>query len=355
MTSGGNNYDFDSFAIVANITDTGSNVYASTARYNYGPLWFQILHILFQISSKNLIVFRFLLIGLLSLVDLGIFLILLNKFGKIPAFFYLLNPITIIITGYHNQFDNFALLAGMVSVLLIGDNFNTPINKRKFLGLFILGLSLILKHILFVFPIWLAVKQKGIFQKLIVALVPILIFLCGFIPYWKDGSQGIFNNVFLYKSFNNEYFWRLFVPGMIKHVFSSTTIWIILLIFFAVVFRQKNGFDSLLLYTCLLVATAPATTNQYLAIVMPFIAVNLNLFTLCYTLAGSFYLLMDAAELSIDTLRNLIRTPDIQSIFYPLLVTLLCLGLIYSVWSKQLLSLLSKAIYEVKIQLGHEE
>jgi len=57
-------------------------------------------------------------------------------------------------------------------------------------ALLVLGLSLATKHVLFAFPFWLAVKQKGLGQKVIVVLVPVLVFLSGFAPYWHEGSQG---------------------------------------------------------------------------------------------------------------------------------------------------------------------
>jgi hypothetical protein len=35
----GYNFDFESYAVVASIIDSGGNVYAETHRYNYGPVW----------------------------------------------------------------------------------------------------------------------------------------------------------------------------------------------------------------------------------------------------------------------------------------------------------------------------
>ena len=350
----GHNYDFESYVLVANIVDNGSNVYASTTRYNYGPIWFQVLHIMFQMASRNVVIFRYILVAFLSLVDLAIFTILHQKLGKTVAYLFFLNPISIIITGYHNQFDNLALLLGMLAVIAIEDNYEKPINKRKLLGLLILGLSLATKHVLFAFPIWLAVKQKGIFQKIIVILVPIFVFISLFTPYWKDGNQGIIQNVFLYKSFNNEYFYKIFIPDGIQAMLSSTTVWIILLIIFAVIFRQRKSIDSLLLYTCVLLVASPAIANQYLAIALPFVAANLNPFTLSYTLAGTIHLLIDGAGLHVHKSQNLANA-TYSHIFYPVLVVLLCLGFIWSVWSRQLFTLLNSIYVELKIQLGYEE
>ena len=331
----GHSLDFEAYVLVAKIVDNGSNVYASTTRYNYGPIWSQIVHLMFQMASMNLILLRYILIAFLSLVDLAIFTILFQKLGRTVAFLFFLNPISIIITGYHNQFDNLALLLGMLSVIIIEDDFKNSINGRKFLGLLVLGLSMATKHLLFAFPFWLAVKQKGIIQKIIVILVPVTVFLISFVPYWRDGNQGIIQNVFLYDSFKYEYFYRLFVPGFIKGIVSSTTIWVILLIIFAFVFRQKKSFDSLLLYTCILVATSPATANQYLAIVIPFVAANINPFTLSYTIVGTVHLLIDTTGLHFfDSLSEKFETYG--PILNPVLIVLLCLGFVRSVWIQQL-------------------
>jgi hypothetical protein len=43
FTTFGHNYDLDSDTIVAEIVDQGGNVYADTPRYNYAPVWFNVL------------------------------------------------------------------------------------------------------------------------------------------------------------------------------------------------------------------------------------------------------------------------------------------------------------------------
>jgi hypothetical protein len=342
----GHNYDFDSYLIVARIVESGANVYATTARYNYGPIWFNVLHFLFQFSSNNESVFRYAVAAFLSVVDISIFIILNKKYNNIVAYLFLLNPISIIITGYHNQFDNLALLLGMVAVNLIGDNFEKHNDSKKFLGLFVLGISIITKHILFLFPVWLAIKQKGRWHKIFIILCPTLMFALSFTPYWQDGKQGIIQNVFLYKSFDNAYFFFFLVPKMLQLLFSSQVIWIILLIVCAFVFRNSNSFNSLLLYTCVLVIASPAIANQYLAIVLPFVAAYLNPFTLLYTLVGSFFLLIDPNGLHLfDKLRD-----NYAYAFYPLLIFLLLLGFIRSLWSYQLREYINRIYIEIKTQ-----
>src|SRR5512146_1412095 len=87
----GHNLDFESFQIVAGITARGGNVYAETARYNYGPIWFGVLRALHSVSPSDL---RLPIVALLSLTDTGIFLILWRRFGPFAAFLFFLNPIS---------------------------------------------------------------------------------------------------------------------------------------------------------------------------------------------------------------------------------------------------------------------
>jgi hypothetical protein len=330
--------------------DKGQNVYASTSRYNYAPFWFNFLHLLYQIANKDPVNFRYLIIGALTLVDLLIFIILYKKIGSLTAFLFFLNPISIIISGYHNQFDNFAILAGMIAVLLIGNNYEEPITSRKFGGLVLLGLSLIIKHIFFMLPIWLAVKQKKVLPKILVIAVPIVIFLVSFLPYWADGKSGIIENVFSYHSHNNENFYWLFVPLSLQKLFSSTVIWILLLTIFAFIFRKRNSFDSLLYYSCVLVVASPAIVNQYLTIALPFAAANFNPFTLAFMMVSTIQLLFDKGGLDL-----LQRGLPLGVLLYPVLVVLLLLGLIRSDWSDSYQRFFAWILYEVKIQIGFEE
>jgi hypothetical protein len=344
----GHNFDVDSYKIVANIVDRGGNVYAGTGRYNYGPVWFHILHALNVLAGQNPSVFRYLLAGFLSLVDAGIFSVLWRKFGKLAACWFFFNPISVIITGYHNQFDNLAVLLGLLAVLQMGDEFDQPIGRRKLLGLFVLGLSLATKHILFAFPFWLAVKQKGILQKLGVILIPVFIFALSFVPYWHEGKQGIIQNVFLFRSYANEYFYRMFLPLFVQYMFNSQTVWLFLLVIFAFIYRQKNTMEFLLLYTCVLVAVSPVNMNEFLAIPGPFVATHLNPFTILYTAAGTLHLLVDYEGLHLTCLSQT-NCADIS-------IYLLCLGLVWVTWRQNIVvwfkRLLEWFISEAGNQLG---
>lgn len=338
----GHNYDLDSWTIAADIVNQGGNVYAETTRYNYAPIWFNILYMLNQLAGHDQNIFHYLVTAMLSLVDVGIFCVLWRTFGKLAACLFFLNPVSIIITGFHCQFDNLAVLLGLLGARLMGEEFDQPVNRRKLMGLLVLGLSLMMKHILFAFPFWLAVKQKGFWQKCIVVIVPVACFLLSFLPYWQNGRQGIINNIFLYRSFQNEYFYKYFIPTFIQFFCSSQTVWLLMLAGFAFIYRQKNAIESLLLYTAVLVTASPAIINEYLAIPGAFVSTYINPFTLFYTAVSTWHLAVDFN--GPHFFKNLHGKYDDIS------VGTLFLGLIWITWRQNLVAFIKKCREEIKIQ-----
>jgi len=343
----GHDYDMDSWRIVAGIADRGGNVYASTDRYNFAPGWFHILHVLNLLAGHNPVAFRYVVAGFLGLVDAGIFFFLWRRFGRLAACWFLLSPVSIIISGYQCNFDNVAIWLGLSAAGLMGDDFERPLDRRKYLGLMLLGLSLVVKHVFFAFPFWLAVKQKGLGQKLLVISIPIAIFVLSFVPYWSTGSQGIIQNVFLYRSFTTEFFYRMFLPPFVQFMFGAQAVWLFLLGLFAFVYRRKGTVDFLLFYTCVLVAVSPADINEYLAIPGAFVAVHLNPFAILYTVIASFHLLVDPNGLHLTSLS--------RNICIDLAIYTLCLNLIWVTWRQQIVTrvrqLLAWSVAEVKNQL----
>ncbi|MCJ7648212.1 MAG: hypothetical protein MUP85_06335 [Candidatus Lokiarchaeota archaeon] len=345
----GFNFDYESYIIVIEIVNKGKNVYAETSRYNYGPIWAYILKILYLIAGNKEEIFRYVLAGFLSFIDLGIFIYIWNKFNKAAATLFFLNPISIIITGYHNQFDNLAILLAMIAVTTYGDDFKNPINQRKWLGLFILGLSLSVKHIFFAFPLWLAIKQKSLRYKILVVAIPVLIFLMGFIPFLSLGKAGIFQNVFNYLSWNNAIFYNLFILENLKINFSSRMVWLIILGISAYVFRKENGLQSLMIYSAIMVAASPGIANQYLAIVIPYLSVHFNFMTILYTLVGTWYLAIDKSGLAIKPLQSLMDIA--RNDYYSVLIMIIVIAIIWNQCKDNIKQGIYSLADEVKSQL----
>ena len=86
----GFNYDIESWKIAADIMAQGGNVYGQTGRYNYGPIWFYILHGLDQYFGSGfgeLIAFRWKVAIFLTGVDIAIYIFLLRLYGLVVATF----------------------------------------------------------------------------------------------------------------------------------------------------------------------------------------------------------------------------------------------------------------------------
>jgi hypothetical protein len=299
------------------------------------------------LAAHNPAVFHWLLVGFLSAADIGIFCVLWRKYGRLAATLFFLNPVSIMITGFHNQFDNVAILLGLWAVLLFGDCFEDTVGRRKFFGLAVLGFSLMTKHVLFAFPLWLAVKQKGLRQKCVVLVVPVAIFLLGIAPYWPGQRAGIIQNVFLYKSTTIAHVYEFFLPTAVQCLFNSTTVWLLALGLFAFIQRRTPALESLLLYTCVLVVVAPATTNQYLAIPSIFTSVFVNFFTVVYNALATYHVLVDVDGL------HLFQPQFGGSACWAIYA--LCLALVWVIWRENLLDLLNRCRKEINLQLGHEE
>jgi hypothetical protein len=306
----GHNFDFISYLDVAKIMDEGGNVYAGTHKYNYGPVWFNVLHFLYWMTSvaeDHVFAFSFAISIVLTIIDVGIYFVLMKKYGLFSAALFFLNPVSIIISGFHRQFDNLAILIGMFAVLMLSDEYDKPLNRKKLLALLLLGLSLATKHVLFAFPLWLAIKNRRWRSKIVIVVLPIAIFLLSFTPYWMEGRDGIIQHVFLYQGaplLQSAPFWHWFVPNVIRHFTTPHIIFYLMLILSGFLLRKRNVFDLLIYYFALLVIYSPYIANQYLAIVIPFIAIEKNSFSFLYTTVATWYLLADKNGLNLAVLQD---------------------------------------------------
>lgn len=321
----GHNFDVESYKIVAGIMAAGGNVYAETERYNYGPIWFHLLHFLdmipmFEGLGANAI--RMKVAGLLTIVDVCIFLFLLRQYSLKIAALFLLNPVSIIITGYHSQFDNLAVLLGLLSVASYRAEGSLPSRLACLVGI---GISLSVKHILFVFPFWLAFKERSLYRQILVLAVPYLVFALGFVFYLPEGLQGMMANVFLYKSFANAPFWAVFLPAIFFAYIPKIILFVGALMLAGLFVKAKSPLESLHIYLISLIVFSSAIANQYLSIPVPSATVFWNWGYALYSLAGGIFLTVEGNGLHSETVRNLIGWHG--ELGYYLLIALLAFGL----------------------------
>lgn len=317
----GQNFDVDSYRIVADIMLRGGNVYQETTRYNYGPIWFHALHGIDLLRIPQVAWthdFRLKVALFLTIIDLCIFSFLLRSYSLKVAALFFLNPISIIITGYHSQFDNFAVLTGLVAIAAYA---RAATSTQRSIALVILGLSLMTKHVLFAFPLWLAFREKSWTERMRVVSIPYLIFLGGFLFYLPEGAGGIIKNVFLYKSWDNAPFWSLVAPYVVYRFVPKTLIMISALLILGYALRRRAVLETLHLYLVALVVVSSAIANQYLAIPIPSVAALWNWGYAGYTLVGTLFLAVDGDGLQLQFLREVLRWHGAYG-YYPVVVSL---------------------------------
>ncbi len=302
----GHNFDFESYCIVGELAASGNNVYAFTSRYNYGPIWFILLGTFWKLAAGNILLFRIFIVSTLTLCDFLIAKLISQKAGNFWGLIFFLNPISLIITGYHNQFDNIAVLFGAYAVSCLEKSADErDFKAADIYGTILLSFSLITKHILFAFPLWVLLNKKiDARKKFLYAFIPPLIFLISFIPYWAEGSQGILNNVFLYKSFNN---FPLLGLGVFNHLgmflpyqkYICLPAFIVLMVGCAYCFRREEIYDLFLLYIIALVCFSSAIANQYIVIPCMALIILLRKKSALYFLLGLLFLSLNKNGLHI--------------------------------------------------------
>lgn len=341
----GHNFDFDSYCIVGRIAGNLGNVYAETERYNYGPVFFAIQGILYRISqihSANWVfLYRVLIVAVLTITDFGISAYIAVKHSVVKSLAFFLNPISIIITGYHNQFDNMAVLFVLLSTLFYNEE--EKFNRKDFLFVIFFSLSLIIKHICFILPVYILLKKSTpLIKRVFYAFISPMIFLFSFLPFVisnKKALNGVINNIFLYRSFNNS---PLLLPLYQLIGFPQkawVVVFILLMIFMAFIVRGAGFEYTVLIYLMALVAFSSAIADQYLVIPVAALCIldTMPWNTLYFTLIG-LYCILNNNEVALLTVLQKYYAHSIPDIIasritiygYQIAVVLLLFALIKS-------------------------
>lgn len=198
------NFDSNSYLIVARATLAGQNVYAETDRYNYSPVWSFFVAGLWKVSAPNPSLFV-LLIGLAMIGVDGISTLLVHRLASrslgLPpeearraALLFFSNPISVLLSCAHGQFDNLSILFLLVAVL----SATAPASRRHGLAVAAsLSASLLVKQVTaFHVPLfWKGIRRQGYPAPLLA--VPCLVFAASFWPY-RSALRQIVRSVLLY-------------------------------------------------------------------------------------------------------------------------------------------------------------
>ena len=331
----GSNFDFAMWQINLELFKQDKSIY-EFGNYTYSTPWIYTLYLLDSISlpiiENNTFVknipgtfYRFKIIIFLSLIDVAIFYLLYKNYSLKIGLLFLINPISIILTGHHNAFNNYAILFGFIGILNYGNLNEKKINFKKFSSIILFGLSISIKHILLFFPLWWAFKEKKLINKLLILTIPYIIFLISFTPFLPEDLQNIIYKILYFGKSETGPFWKMILPEIFDRYLSFHTLFSLLIILLGFCLVNKNLKDSFYLYLIAVVAFAPQMYTQYLFIPLIAIAVYWNIKLATFTLITSLLFMVDGDQLNIKYLREILNW-DLKStriIFYPLILILI--------------------------------
>ncbi len=359
----GYNFDFLMWEGNLKLFQEGKSIY-KYGNYTYTPVWINILNFLDLIKipflENSLLAekipgstYRIKIIIFLSLVDFFIFYILYKNYSINIGLLFFLNPISIIITGHHNQFSALPLLIGFLAILIYEKNKSK--NKIMF-PLILMGFSLCAKHILMFFPIWWAIKEKRFVNKILIILIPYSIFMLSFASYLPTDFEDIKVDLLHSGMRSDGPFWGMFGPKIIHMYFSLQTLFTIILVLLGFVFEKKSLRESFFLYTMAVVAFSSMMYTQYLVIPLIAMSVFWNWKYFLYSFLTFLLFLVDGDQLNIEFLREPLdwnlRSTRIS--FYPIILILLIGFVENSIGKKKFNSILLKVYkyfkYKIKSQ-----
>jgi hypothetical protein len=328
----GYNQDFSSWQNNLSLYLQNKSVY-EFGNYIYSPVFLYVLSILDSISIpllenssfvKNIpgSIFRIKIIIFLSFLDFFIFFTLYKKYSLKIGLLFFLNPICIIITGHHNQFNNFGILFGFLAVLLYQRD---STNFKFVFPLIIMGFSLAAKHILIFFPFWWAFKEKKLIKKFFILFIPYSIFILSFWQFLPGDSDHVVNNVLYGWRHSTGPFWGMFAPKIIHMYFDLQTLFSLILIGLGFLLVNKSLKESFFLYLMAVVIFSSMMYTQYLVIPVLALAIYWNWKFLIFTLLTFLIFLVDGDQLNIHFLREFLHW-DLRSTrisFYPIILILL--------------------------------
>lgn len=288
--------DLEAWFKAGEIVTSGGNIYAETGAYNYGFIYSLICGVIYKLASlfsDSFAFFRSSVIIMLTLADLFIALVIAKKVGTLWGMIFLLNPQSVWASCRNYQFDSIAVLLGFLGALCIEHSADDErITRKDIAGTLLLSLSLIMKHILWMFPVWVLLNTKtNTRKKILYAFVPPLLFLMSFVPYLPEGLNGIVRNVFMYRSANN---FPLFAVGLLNSngiflPYQRTlclALFGLLMITGAYVFRREKIFNLFMLYLIAQVCFSSGVMSYYFAIPAAALIILFREWSLIYFAVG---------------------------------------------------------------------
>ena len=302
------NWDFGQWNNVSEGALSGLDPY-EVYGYNYTPIWLMILS-LFKTFSTDQTSFRLIISVFLIAIDIWIAWMLARRGYSLAAYVFLISPIAIAITGHHQQIDGLAVALALAALLLMGKGTPERITRFDVQAVLLLGLSLSVKQVFLVLPLWLAMRSGSIHRRLLYLFVPPAIFLAmlasAFIPY---SPRAVIDAVLFHDGTNIPPMVLAFVPHQLAPWVIENRGGMVLSLLFLMaagyLFRRLRPFEAGLAYSITALLFAWGVANQYLVIPMAAVAVFLNVGFIMWFSLATLYLGGQAESLNLPLLNQI--------------------------------------------------
>lgn len=301
------NYDFESYLLVSKLLVEGENPY-SLGRYNYGPNWMFYITF-FRSIFEDPDAFRILIAVTLTLADIGIAIVLFKRGYSLAAVVIMLSPISIAITGQHQQFDNIAIFLLLTAMAIYRPSQLSRWTGNDTLVLVLISLSITTKHVFLFFLIWFALKQPSLRKAAVFVAAPVTLFLLSLAPFWLSSPQDVTESVFLYSGYNNAPLLSIPIQnleemGVLGRRFQQA-VFVVVVIGMGFLLRRLPPFTLALVYTVTLVVFTSTLADQYLSIALIGAAVFMNIGFLLWMILGTIYLFGNPETLAVPGVMTL--------------------------------------------------
>lgn len=302
------NYDFHLWDLSSTAVLDGRDPYALYG-YNYPPMWLAVIAGVKAVTSDQA-QFRLGVSLILCAVDIAISLLLVKRGYLLPACIFLLSPITIAISGQHQQIDAMAIALAFTALFLAGRQPTDRIRPADLAAMALLGLSLSVKEVFLILPIWIAMRSGSWQRRVLYLVVPyVIVAACLATAMLRYSTHEVVHYVLFHSGANNSPLVWTFVPSQFAPWFLSHSggkvVFLVLLVAAGWYFRRLPLFETGLVYTVTAVLLSWAVVNQYLAIPMAGVAVYLNAGLLMWLVLASVYLLGSSEVLHVWGFRDI--------------------------------------------------